>query len=108
LGDGFTAAGIELLSTGGLLVLFGTSAGTNGELPLQTLFRNSLRIIGYGGLSASHESLIESKKGALKALADGQMISSVGATFPLSEVNEAFELLVKREVQGKIVLDLKA
>jgi NADPH2:quinone reductase len=107
LGDGFTAAGIELLEPGGTLVLFGTSAGSTGELPLQTLYRNSLRIIGYGGLSATHESLVEAKRGALKAIAEGQMTASIGATFGLADVNKAFDLLVKRKVQGKILLDMK-
>ena len=32
------------------LVLFGTSAGPEGRLPLQALYRKGLTIFGYGGL----------------------------------------------------------
>ena len=72
LGDGFTgqcdrACGSEHSR----LVLFGTSAGTRGELPLQAFYRKHLTIFGYGGLIASEESLANAKHAALEAVAIG-------------------------------------
>ncbi len=108
LGNGYTGRLITLAAQHGRLVLFGTSAGTSGELPLQALYRKSLTIYGYGGLIASEENLAKAKQQALRAVAAGQMRVSVGATFPLAQVNEALEQLVGRTVRGKVLIDLRA
>ncbi|MFZ0668561.1 MAG: zinc-binding alcohol dehydrogenase family protein [Acidimicrobiales bacterium] len=106
LGGGYTGEAIKVLTNYGRLSIFGTSAGTTGEIPIQMLYRKSLTVHGYGGLIASHESLAEAKAGALEAVQAATMRVEIGATVPLSEVNTAFELLVSREVSGKILLDL--
>jgi NADPH2:quinone reductase len=107
LGDGYTGQAITSAAQNARIVLFGTSAGTSGELPLQALYRKNLTIYGYGGLIASEESLANAKRAALEAVAAGQMRILVGATFPLTQVNDAFEQLVSRSVKGKILLDLR-
>jgi NADPH2:quinone reductase len=108
LGDGFTGEAIKLMAPRGRLVLFGTSAGASGEVPLQMLYRKGLTLYGYAGLIASVQTLALAKQHALQAVADGRMHVSVGATIPLADVNQAFEHLVNRDVQGKILLDLRS
>jgi NADPH2:quinone reductase len=107
LGGGFTGAAIEALAPRGRLVIFGTSAGPTGTIPLQTLYRSALRILGYGGLrdpdNVHRAGLLE----ALRALAEHRLSVVVGRTLPLSQVNEALELIAERAVRGKIALDLR-
>jgi len=107
LGNGFTGQAITAMAPRGRLVLFGTSAAASGELPLQALYRKGLTLYGYAGLIASHEELAKAKRNALQAVADGKMEVTVGATYPLNEVNQAFERLASRDVQGKVLLDLR-
>jgi len=107
LGGGFTGAAIEALAPRGRLVIFGTSAGPTGTVPLQTIYRSALRILGYGGLrdpdNVHRAGLLE----ALRALAEHRLSVVVGRTLPLSAVNEALELIAERAVRGKIALDLR-
>jgi NADPH2:quinone reductase len=46
LGGGFTGAAIASLAPRGRLVIFGTSAGPAGTVPLQDLYRSGLTILG--------------------------------------------------------------
>jgi NADPH:quinone reductase len=108
LGDGFTAGAINAIAEHGRIVLFGTSAAPTGTVPLQLLFRKSITVFGYGGLIASHESLAEAKAEALRALGDGTLRVAIGATFPLAQVNDAFDRISNRTVNGKMLLDLRA
>ncbi|MFI6494966.1 zinc-binding alcohol dehydrogenase family protein [Streptomyces sp. NPDC050564] len=107
LGGGFTGAAIEALAPRGRLVIFGTSAGPTGTVPLQTIYRSALRILGYGGLrdpdNVHRAGLLE----ALRALAEHRLSVVVGRTLPLSAVNKALELIAERAVRGKIALDLR-
>lgn len=86
---------------------FGTAAGPTGTIPLQALYRSALQILGYGGLRHSDEILGAALAKALSALADGCLDVAIGKTLPLSQVNEALELLAARKVRGKLVLDLQ-
>jgi NADPH:quinone reductase len=106
LGGAFTGEAIKALVNYGRISIFGTSAGTTGEIPIQLLYRKSILVHGYGGLIASHESVVEAKTRALEAVANGSMRVEIGATVPLSDVNIAFERLVNRDFSGKILLDL--
>jgi NADPH2:quinone reductase len=108
LGDGFTAGAITVIAEHGRIVLFGTSAAPTGTIPLQLLFRKSLTVFGYGGLIASPGSLAEAKAGALRAVAAGTLKVAIGATFPLTRVNEALDNISNRTVNGKMLLDLRA
>ncbi len=107
LGGGFTGAAIASLVPRGRLVIFGTSAGPAGTVPLQDIYRSGLKILGYGGLRDSDEVLGAALAGALQALASGKLAVVIGETLPLARVNEAFELLAAQKVSGKLVLDLQ-
>lgn len=105
LGDGFTAAAIEALQPHGRLVLFGTSAGPESHVSLQSLYRKGLSILGYAGLLASDEEIATATRQALKALAAGRFSIPIDAAVPLRDVNEAFDRIARRSVRGKLVLD---
>lgn len=106
LGDGYTGAGIELLEPRGRLVIFGTSADVNGNLPLQMLYRKALTVYGYAGLIEDDEVLARHILDAMDALRDGRLEVTIDRVLKLDGVNEAFDLLEKHEPQGKVLLDL--
>ncbi len=107
LGDGFSGAAVEALAPFGRLVSFGVSAGPMAELNMQSVYRKSLTIYGYGGLIAPEEQAAAGKAAALAALADGRLRVRLAEVLPLERVNDAFAALVNRAVSGKIALDLR-
>jgi NADPH2:quinone reductase len=107
LGDGFTGSAIKVIAEHGRLVVFGASAGATGEIPLLLLYRKGITVYGYAGLISTEQALKEGKKQALAAVADGTMEVSIGATFPLAQINEALERIPQRSVRGKVLIDLR-
>lgn len=108
LGDGFTGAAIEALEPHGRLVLSGTPAGPEGQVPLGWLYRKGIMVRGYAGLLESDEAISGAIRKALQALAVGEMSVPIDAVLPLSHVNEAFDRIRQLSVRGKIVLDTRA
>jgi NADPH2:quinone reductase len=108
LGGAFTAPVIEALAPGGRLVNFGTSAGSQVSFNMQTLYRKGASILGYGGLALSAQERRRGLQATLAALAAGELRVLIGAIEPLRSVNEALDRLARREVTGKLVLDLRA
>jgi NADPH2:quinone reductase len=108
LGDGFTGGAIDAIAEHGRIVIFGASAGQTGNVPLQLIYRKGITVFGYGGLIASHESLVEAKTQALRALGDGTLRVAIGGAFALARVNDAFESISNRALNGKILLDLRS
>ncbi|HVX20190.1 MAG TPA: zinc-binding alcohol dehydrogenase family protein [Acidimicrobiales bacterium] len=107
LGGGFTGAAVQAMAPRGRLVLFGTSAGTEGEVPLQQLYRKSLTVYGYGGLSEPADRINQGIADVLRALADGVFTAAVDEVVPLGDVNRALDRLTDRSLRGKVVLDLQ-
>ncbi|HEY2286257.1 MAG TPA: zinc-binding alcohol dehydrogenase family protein [Streptosporangiaceae bacterium] len=107
LGGGFTGAAIEALQPHGRLVIFGASAGPDGQVPLQSLYGKGLSVLGYAGLLESDEAMGTAIRQALQALAAGELTVPVDAAVPLAQVNEAFERIEHRDVRGKLVLDMR-
>ncbi|HUA94636.1 MAG TPA: zinc-binding alcohol dehydrogenase family protein [Acidimicrobiales bacterium] len=106
LGGAFTGASIEALAPHGRLVIFGTSAGPTGELPLRSLYRKGLTVLGYGGLIEPDEVLAKALEASLRALADGRFEVPVETVLPLTQVNDALSRLASRGARGKLVLDV--
>ena len=106
LGDGFVAASIEALAVRGRLVSFGTSAGAEVRLNMQTLYRKMISVLGYGGLQLEPGERRAGLQAALGALKDGSLRVLVDEVLALEQVNEAFQRLVDRQVQGKLLLAL--
>ncbi len=108
LGDGFTGAAIEALAPHGRLVIFGASAGPEGQVPLQSLYSKGVSVLGYAGLLESDEAMSAAIRDALQALAAGRLTVPIDSAVPLEQVNEAFERIQQRKVRGKLVLDCQA
>ncbi len=106
LGGGFTGAAVGLLSPRGRLVIFGTSAGPSGEVPLQGIYRKALRVLGYGGLIESEGRIAAGVSDSLQALREGRFELVVDRVLPLAAANTALENIAERRVQGKQVLAL--
>jgi NADPH2:quinone reductase len=106
LGGPFTGAALSVLAPEGRLVVFGTSAGSEATVQLQPVYRNSQRIMGYGGGRLSDLQRREDMTAALSALSEGRLRIRIDRTFPLEDVNEAFTALTDRSVVGKILLEL--
>jgi NADPH:quinone reductase len=107
LGGGFTGAAIEALSPTGRLVSFGTSADPRVQLNMQSVYRKSITIHGYGGLIEPLDRLHATLREAMEALAAGRFQLAIDDVLPLDDVNEAFRRLEHREVNGKLVLRLE-
>jgi NADPH:quinone reductase len=108
LGGPFFGGAVEAAAPRGRIVLFGTSADASGVVPLQALYRKSLRVLGYGGLMETDDATVAALGEALRAVVDGRMFVAIDSAVPLADVNQAFVRLVDRSVRGKLVLDLRA
>jgi len=107
LGGQFTGAALSVMAPGGRLVSYGASAGAEVSINLPRFYRSGQRIIGYGGGRLTTEQRRAGLVDALEALADGRLRVRIDRVLPLSEVNDAFALLVARSVTGKLLLDVK-
>lgn len=107
LGGPFTGAALSAMAPGGTLVSFGASAGAEASINLPRFYRSGQRIVGYAGGRLTTEQRRAGLVEALAALAEGRLRVRVDRVLPLSEVNEAFALLVTRSVTGKLLLDVK-
>jgi NADPH2:quinone reductase len=107
LGGDFTGAAIEAMQPHGRLVLFGTSAGLTGQLPLRQLYRKGITVHGYAGLLASNEAITAALDQALQALASGRFTVPIDSELPLDQVNVAFEMIRQRSLHGNLVLDTR-
>jgi NADPH:quinone reductase-like Zn-dependent oxidoreductase len=85
--------------------LFGASAGPDGQVPLESLYRKGITVFGYAGLLESDEVMTAAISEALRAAAAGQFSVPVSETVPLTQVNEAFKRIEGRQARGKVVLD---
>jgi NADPH2:quinone reductase len=106
LGGPFVAPVIEALSARGRLVSFGTSAGAPTSFNMQSLYRKMLSVLGYGGMQLTAQERRPGLEATLEALRDGSLRVRIDSVLALDEVNEAFERLAARRVQGNLVLDL--
>jgi NADPH2:quinone reductase len=106
LGGDFVAPVVAALAAGGRLVSFGVSAGAEVTFNIQQLYRKSLSMLGYGGMQLSRDERRAGLEAALEALRDGALKVRVDDVLALDQVNEAFQRLVDRGVQGKLLLDL--
>ncbi len=108
LGGEFTGAAVAAMAEHGRLALFGASAGTDGPVPLQLLYRKGLTIVGYGGLLEPDDVTVRWIAETLRAVVDGRLRVPIDSVVPLGDVNDALDRLTDRSLEGKVVLDLQA
>jgi NADPH:quinone reductase len=106
LGDGFVAAAVEAMAPRGRIVSLGVSAGADVTLNMRVLYRKMLTLLGYGGTILTPEERRPGLQAALEAVRTGELKVRIDSVLPLAEVNDAFQRLVDRRVQGKLLLDL--
>jgi NADPH:quinone reductase len=106
LGDGYVAAAVEAMAPRGRIVSLGVSAGAEVTLNMRVLYRKMLTLLGYGGTILTPEERRPGLQAALEAVRAGEMTVRVDSVLPLDDVNEAFQRLIDRRVEGKLLLDL--
>jgi len=106
LADGFLEPVIESLAVHGRLVSFGTSAGAEVKFNMRTLYRKGISLLGYAGMQLGRAQRRRGLEAALAALAEGQLRVVIDDVLALERVNEAFERIEERNVQGKLLLAL--
>jgi NADPH:quinone reductase-like Zn-dependent oxidoreductase len=99
---------LRRLSTGGRLVVIGTSAGRRAEVDFGTLMGKRGRIHGSTLRSRSAaekaEVVTRLRDDVLPLLADGRVTVPVHATFPLEQAEQAYEAFAAGGKFGKLVL----
>jgi NADPH:quinone reductase-like Zn-dependent oxidoreductase len=106
LGDGYMATLVEAMAARGRIVSLGVSAGADVTFNMRLLYRKMLSLLGYGGTILTREDRRPGLAAALEAVRAGELSVRVDSVLPLEDVNEAFQRLVDRRVQGKLLLDL--
>ena len=106
LGGGFVAPVVAATAARARIVSFGVAAGAEVSFDMGQLYRKMLSLLGFGGMQLRPEELRPVLEQALRALADGSIRVRVDSVLALEDVNEAFERLKLRAVEGKLILDL--
>lgn len=106
LGDGFVQPVLDSLAPRGRLVSFGTSAGADVQLNMQTLYRKMISILGFGGMLLTPDERRAGQEKALEALRTGDLRMVIDDVLPLDQINDAFQRLEQHKVRGKLLLRL--
>jgi NADPH:quinone reductase len=106
LGNGFMASLVDGVAPRARIVSFGTSAGAEVTFNMQQLYRKMLSLLGYGGMQLTAEERRRGLDEALEALRTGDLKVRIDEILALDQVNEAFERLAQRQVEGNLLLDL--
>jgi len=107
LGGDFVQVVLDTIAPRGRLVSFGASAGQEIQINIQVLYRKMISLLGYGGIMLTPEERRPGLEAALEALRSGALRVRIDEVLPLEDVNDAFERLVGRRVQGKLLLGLR-
>ncbi len=106
LGGEWTGVGVQLLSPGGKIVIYGTSSNPKGEIPLQDLYRKGANILGYGGINEPPQRIRDGIVDALAELGAGRMKVHISKKYSLEDFTLALEDLSHNTNPGKIILDI--
>ena len=105
LGGPYSEPAAKALGRGGVMVVFGASAGPAFSISSADFYRKSARILGYGGLG-SNTAELSAKSAHVLAAARRRRAAGRSATteLPLEDVNEAHARIVERRAGGKLLL----
>lgn len=110
VGGAYVHADVRALAPGGRLVLIGLLGGASGELPLATVLRNRLRIIGSVLRTRSHEEKVgltrELRQHVWPLFDTGALRPVLEAIFPIEQAAEAHERMRAGHTFGKLVLEV--
>ena len=105
-GDLFNAA-LRACNPEARIIPLGFASGSVPQIPANILLVKNISVIGYywgGYLKFAPEILHDSLKTLLGWYKDGQLKPHVSHVLPLSQTNEALELLRSRKSTGKVVV----
>jgi len=109
VGGEYSEAALRSIAWGGRLLVIGFAAGSIPKIPLNLfLLKNAAAIGVFWGEMIMREpeqhraNMIE----VLKWCAEGRLKPHVHASYPLSRIGEAISALDKRQVSGKLIVEL--
>ena len=104
LGGPYSEPAARALGRGGVMVVFGASAGPTFSISSADFYRKMARILGYGGLGSNTAELSAKSAHVLELLAAGELQAVATTELPLEDVNEAHARIVERRAGGKLLL----
>jgi len=104
LGGPYAEPAAKALGRGGVMVVFGASAGHRFSISSADFYRKTARILGYGGLGSNTAELSSKAAQVLELLAAGALQPVATTELPLEDVNEAHARIVERRAGGKLLL----
>jgi NADPH2:quinone reductase len=107
LANGFVQPALDALCVRGRYVSFGTSAGPEVTLNMQTLYRKMISLLGYAGMQLGRAERRAGLVDALESLRAGELKMLIDEVLPLEQVNEAFARIEQRQVRGKLLLGMR-
>lgn len=104
LGGPYGEPAARALGRGGVLLVFGASAGPSFSISSADFYRKMARVVGYGGLGSNTAELSSKSAHVLELMATGDLRPVATTELPLEDVNEAHARIVERRAGGKLVL----
>jgi putative PIG3 family NAD(P)H quinone oxidoreductase len=108
MGAMYLERNVKVLATGGRLVCIGMQGGTRAELDLGGLLgkRGSIHATSLRSRPLAEKAAIcrAVTNGLWPLVADGRVLPIIGATYPMSDVAKAHELVASSEHVGKVLL----
>jgi NADPH:quinone reductase len=108
LGGGGLAGNVEVLATGGRLVVIGTQRGATGTLDLMQLMAKRAYVTGstlrWRTVEQKSRVIADVAAHAWPLIADGRVAPVVHTTLPLDQAAEAHRLMDSGAVFGKVLL----
>ncbi|HSK50720.1 MAG TPA: zinc-binding dehydrogenase [Solirubrobacterales bacterium] len=100
-------AEMDVLAPLGRMVVFGIASREQREVSTAALLRGSKAVIGFwlAHLLARPQLLVPMIGELLQAAAGGELETTIGGVYPLSEAGRAHEDLIARTTTGKLLLD---
>lgn len=108
VGAKYAVLNLQLLGTDGRWVMIGLMGGRKGELDFGTLLAKRVQLIGSTLRSRDADDkaalMAELKEKVWPLFASGQLSPRLERTFPIGDVEAAFETLASNTVSGKVAL----
>lgn len=112
VGGDYLPRNVEVMAECGRLVVIGLLRGRSAELPMGTVLRNRLRVIGSVLRSRSVEEKVaitrRFRREVWPHFAKGDLEPVVHTTFPIREADRAHELIASNDTIGKVILEVGA
>ncbi len=110
VGKSTFAGDLEAAAKRGHIIVFGAASGPADPLVPNSLMTKSISISG-GSLAnfiSTRRELMRRSRDVLKAMREGWLHLTIGRVLPLSEAEQAHQLLESRQSTGKIILQVAA